>query len=71
MTINASQGKRPIPINTAVATIRNIRTRNPAIEAAVQDLINNQNMSENQAVFTVYDNNYVFSREVDWKLDDL
>jgi len=69
MTISASQGRRPIPINAAKAAIRKIISRNPAIQAAVQGLVPNN--GDEKAIFTVYQDNYVFSREVDRKLDDL
>jgi hypothetical protein len=69
MTITASQGEREIPIDLAKDTIRKIISRNPAIQTAIDNLLDF--VSRDQAIFEVYDQNYVFWQEVDWKLNDL
>jgi hypothetical protein len=76
MTITESQGGRPVPIDLAIETIRKIINRNPAIKAAVDDLVARRGEPDplekrNQSIVQVYRDNYVFGREVDWKLDDL
>jgi len=70
MTVTASQGPRPIPINVAIATIRRIINLNPVVKTAVDNLVAG-GVSREQAVFDVYDVNYVFWQEVDWKLNEL
>jgi len=75
MTITASQ-TRPIPIPAAQAAIKKIIDRNPAIRAAVNALVAQRNEPRmedrrNPSILKVYQENYVFGREVDWKLDDL
>jgi hypothetical protein len=76
MTITASQGTRPIPIDVAKSTIQKIENRNPAIRAAVDYLVARNprptpEEKRNESILKVYQDNYIFGREVDWKLDDL
>ncbi len=76
MTITQSQRGRAIPISAAKAAIQKIIQRNPAIKKAVDELVVNSTAAtpedkRDESIVKVYTDNYIFAREVDWKLDDL
>jgi hypothetical protein len=76
MIITQSQGPRPIVESAAKRVIKKIIDRNPAIESAVQALVARSTeptleKKREAAILSLYNENYVFAREVDWKLDDL